>query len=423
MAHCVSSMAYVGKTPWHGLGSALPSGQPIEVWADKAGMNWQINEAPVRFMAPVVGNGRGGLIELDRSSLGAGVGTGVNVENISGVDVALSEVSAIEQQSLFSFEDQKVLFRSDSNLPLSVVSSRYKVVQPMEVIEFYRDLTEQFGFELETAGVLKQGRKFWALARTGQSSVFAGNDIVNGYVLLATSCDGSLATVVTPTTVRVVCNNTLSVAVNRSLASESIKVPHNTVFNAMDIKRRLNLTLGRWNEFSYQMKQLVERKVSAKESEQFFMNVLNPSTAFNESNHNEVIIEETNSTGAMNGFDQTNANLAGISLLDRIVSNTGKVIQAEVGNIDNIAAKEIDWNKLPNGRAIKKVQTLYEGHGRGAELQAAKGTAWGLLCAMTEFVDHERQARNQENRLDSAWFGQGAQLKQRALGQALKLIA
>lgn len=42
---------------------------------------------------------------------------------------------------------------------------------------------------------------------------------------------------------------------------------------------------------------------------------------------------------------------------------------------------------------------------------------------MTEFVDHERQARNQENRLDSAWFGQGAQLKQQALSQALKLIA
>lgn len=270
MAHLVSSMAYAGKTPWHGLGNALPSGQPIEVWADKAGMNWQIKEAPVRFIAPHLDNGRGELIELDRRSLGTEV----------------AGISAIEQQSLVNFEDQKVLYRSDSNLPLSVVSSRYKVVQPMQVLEFYRDLTEQFGFELETAGVLKQGRKFWALARTGQSSVLAGNDVVNGYVLLATSCDGSLATVVTPTTVRVVCNNTLSVAVNKSLAAESIKVPHNTVFDAVAIKRRLNLSIGQWDEFMLMMQELVKRKVSAKESEQFFMDVLNPSAAFNESNNN-----------------------------------------------------------------------------------------------------------------------------------------
>jgi hypothetical protein len=40
----------------------------------------------------------------------------------------------------------------------------------MEILHFYRDLTEQSGFELETAGVLKGGKKFWALAKTGQSS-------------------------------------------------------------------------------------------------------------------------------------------------------------------------------------------------------------------------------------------------------------
>ena len=60
---------------------------------------------------------------------------------------------------------------------------------------------------------------------------------------------------------------------------------------------------------------------------------------------------------------------------------------------------------------------------RGAELAAAKGTAWGLLCAVTEFVDHERRARSNEYRLDSAWFGQGAQIKQRALDAALQLAA
>lgn len=75
------------------------------------------------------------------------------------------------------------MYRSDNNTALSVVSNRYQVVQPMDVLEFYRDLTEQAGFELETAGVLKGGRKFWALARTGKSTVLS-NDLINGYVLL-----------------------------------------------------------------------------------------------------------------------------------------------------------------------------------------------------------------------------------------------
>jgi hypothetical protein len=72
-----------------------------------------------------------------------------------------------------------------------------------EILEFYRDLTEQSGFELETAGVLKGGKKFWALARTGQTSMLKGKDVSNGYMLLATACDGTLATTAQFTSIRV----------------------------------------------------------------------------------------------------------------------------------------------------------------------------------------------------------------------------
>jgi hypothetical protein len=66
--------------------------------------------------------------------------------------------------AIHAFPEQKVLYRSDTKAPLSVVSSRYQVVQPAEILEFYKDLTEVGGFELETAGVLKDGKKLWALA-------------------------------------------------------------------------------------------------------------------------------------------------------------------------------------------------------------------------------------------------------------------
>ena len=322
MAHLLEQMAYVGQTPWHELGNQLPAKQPLEVWAKEAGMDWTIRETPVRFMADQAG------------ALG----------------------------SIMTFEDQKVLYRSDTKAPLSVVSNRYQVVQPKDVLEFYRDLTEISGYELETAGVLKAGKKFWALARTGKEAALKGTDVVKGYILLATSCDGTLATTATPTTIRVVCNNTLSIALNG--ATSAIKVPHSTSFDADAVKRQLGIAVSGWDSFIYKMKVLSERRVKSHEAMNFFLKVL---------------------------------------------CQTDGSADAALG--------------LTNERALKKVQTLYDGHGRGAELQAAKGTAWGLLSAVTEFVDHERRARSQEYRLDSAWFGQGAALKQRALDHAFQLAA
>ena len=261
-----------------------------------------------------------------------------------------------------------VLYRSDTDAALSVVSQRYKVVQPQEVLEFYRDLSEVAGFELETAGVLKAGRRFWALARTGKSACLKGNDVVHSYLLLATSCDGSLATMAIPTSVRVVCNNTLAIALQGAGAgSGAIKVPHSTSFDAPAVKRQLGIAVGQWDSFIYRMKTLAERKVKTHEAMNYFLKV----------------ICQTDQPGD---------------------GGTG-------------------MPGLANERALKKVQTLFEGHGRGAELHAAKDTAWGLLSAVTEFVDHEKQARSQDNRLDSAWFGQGAALKQRALEHALQLVA
>ena len=134
MAHLVENMAYVGAMPWHGLGNLLAPKQPLEVWAKQAGMDWQIQETPVRFTSNMAG--------------------------------ALGEIH--------TYEDHKVLYRSDNKQALSVVSKRYQVVQPREVLEFYRDLTEVAGYELETAGVLKGGKKFWALAKTGQSAALKG---------------------------------------------------------------------------------------------------------------------------------------------------------------------------------------------------------------------------------------------------------
>ena len=78
---------------------------------------------------------------------------------------------------------------------------------------------------------------------------------------------------------------------------------------------------------------------------------------------------------------------------------------------------------MVTSRAMQQLSVLYAGGGMGSLLSSSRNTAWGLVNAVTEYVDHRRRARSQDYRLDSAWFGQGAQLKDKALQQAMLLLA
>ena len=318
MAHLLENMAYVGAEPWHGLGNPLTPKQPIEIWQHEAGMNWRINETEVLY-----------------------------------------SVAGGEGLHLKTNPDSKVLFRSDTLSPLSVVSKRYKVVQPSEVLEFYRDLVSAGGFELETAGVLKGGKKLWALAKTGQETVLRGNDTVKAYLLLATSCDGTLCTTAQFTSVRVVCNNTLQLAVGDS--RDAVKVPHSTAFDPAQVKQALGLGISHWDSFVANMRQLAERKIHKFEAMNFLVEVLGDPA---------------------------------LPLVDQ-----------------------------PNQKALQNVYELYAGAGKGSDLASASGTAWGLLNGVTEYVDQHRRARSVDHRLDSAWFGPGAAIKAKAYQEAMKLAA
>ena len=351
MAHQIEQIAYVGETPWHGLGNQLSPHQPIEVWAEQAGMDWRIESSDVSYMAQ---NERG-------------------------------------QSIIMPYEEQRVLYRSDTHAPLSVVSQRYQEVQPKQILEFYRDLTEQSGFELETAGVLKGGKKFWALAKTGQTSALKGKDVSNGYILLATACDGTLATTAQFTSIRVVCNNTLAIALKGQNSSAGVvKVPHSTKFDAEKIKQQLGISVRAWEDHMYEMKQLSQRKVTQTEAAAYFDAVFNNTSLSVPEQEDDII--------------QFYRNVA---------------MQVQSNNPTTKAESKTE----PNGRAMSKVMTMFNGQGRGAELSSAKDTVYGLLCSITEFADHERRAMSQDHRLDSAWFGAGAGLKQRGLEQALAMIA
>jgi phage/plasmid-like protein (TIGR03299 family) len=217
-------MAYVGDKPWHGLGQELAQGASIDHWKVQAGMDWRVKRAKVRYPT-----------------------------NMEGTDIR-------------TMDDQHVLFRSDNKEALGVVSDKYKVVQPDECLEFFRDIVGSNGFELHTAGTMFGGRRFWALASIGEGATILGrDDLVNGYLLLSTSADGTLATTAKFTTVRVVCNNTLSMALSAKDARD-IKISHRTSFNADAVKAELGIVKGAFGQFINASKKLAVTMVSTKEA-------------------------------------------------------------------------------------------------------------------------------------------------------------
>lgn len=313
-----SAMAWVGQAPWHGLGQELQPGAPIETWATAAGMDFYIGSSPVCFRPN-------------------------------------PEAAAVSE-----YAGKKVLFRNDTGAALSVVSNRYKVVQPIEVLEFFRDMTESKGWELETAGVLFAGQKYWALAKTGIEARIKGQDLMKDYVLLATACDGTLRTMAKRTSVRVVCNNTLSYAANNG--EPEVRVSHATEFSPDLVKSELGLIEANtgWETFIEQTRMLAERAVTNQEA---------------------------------------------VAYVTKLFGDPAIPVEQQ-----------------PSIATIGKVLQLYDGGGRGADLASTKGTAFGLLNAVTEYIDWHK-GKNPDRRMESAWFYAGNTLKQAAFNEAVLLAA
>jgi len=300
-------MAFVGQTPWHKLGQELEEGASIEQWQVAAGMDWSIERSPVRF-------------------------------NAQGNDQIYS--------------GQSVLYRSDDNTPLSVVSNRYKPVQPREVLGFFRDLVAENGFKIHTAGTLMGGKRMWALAETGKFGEVCKGDGIGGFLLLSTSCDKTLATTARFTTVRVVCNNTLTAAVNRDV--NQVSFSHIQQFDHVAVKAQLGNAVESFGSFMEMAKVLQKAKLSAQEAKEF----------------------------------------------------VGFLVSTSV----QLADEEYD---VTTNRAYKKILALFNEEAKGIELVGH--TKWGMVNAVTEYYDHFNPTRSDDARLNSAWFGAGERAKNQAL--------
>lgn len=356
MSHMIENnmIAFKGKTPWHGLGFQVSDTATGEEMLIAAGLNWTVQRRAIAM------------------------------RNAQG-DKSLMLTSQLE--------DYRAIVRSDTDEVFQVASNRYKPVQNREIVDFFREYCEAGHARMETVGSLRNGAVVWSLARLngGSGAELAGGDELRGYMLLATSHDGSLQTIGQPTQTRVVCWNTLSMAVGEGRGKDStFKMKHSRKFD-VSMKDEARRTMG-----------MAIQQIAG----------LNERAA----NLSKVSID---ADGRLEFVERVLAN--GGSVLDAVVENqtapSGSLLDSIVAghSHDSRDAREERMGKV--GRAILEAIV----NSPGAGLESAKGTLWGAVNGVTYYADHLAPARSDSNRLMSSWFGPNEGLKERAVNVALEM--
>ena len=317
MAHQIDTLS-IGRASyastqreWHGLGELMLPGQSVEEWQARAGMNYRVQRGFVRYAT----------------------------QRDQPVD------------SMRTVDDQVVLFRSDTGAPLGIVSDSYKIVQPSDVLDFFREWADMGGLTIESAGVLFGGKRYFATAKLADGVSVGGSDRVVPYALLSTSADGSLSTECRWTTVRTVCNNTLTMARGTSKACH--KTTHRSVFKPSQARDAVEAAHEEFGAFMTTARMLADVRIASADAHKLTAQLL--------------------TTGAR------------------------------------------DTEKAQETTAFARIMGLFSGAGKGAMLDTARGTAWGWLNAVTDYVDHDARARSDEHRAVASLWGTGEALKSKAL--------
>ena len=313
-----------GLPPWHGLGQNVAEAVNSQEAIRLAGLDWSVQQWPVAACAP----DDGGII-----------GTRDFVANV----------------------------RTDTRSVLGIVGRRYRPFQNAEAFQFADAIVGEGLAKYETAGALRGGKRVWMLLKLPDELRAGPEDALQPYLLIFNTFDGSSCLRAVLTTVRVVCQNTLSLAL-RSTRGEGMTIRHRG-----DLHRRVEdarLTLG----LAHQRLKTFGQEI-------------------------EVMHNVPMSKASLRKYFEGLLPVANEIASDRERGNRQRTLVKLHANFDE------DLNTLPG----------------------MKGTLWAAFNATTEYADHQRCFRGgndlarRENRLDSIWFGSSAEFKQAAYSTALEL--
>lgn len=214
MSHCIESMLYVGRAPWHGLGVPLDNPPTVAEAIRLAGLDWSVSMVPLY----------------------------------------LPDDRPVPAFATIRTTDQAIL---------GVVGPQYRPLQNAEAFDFFQPFLDAGQAGIETAGSLSAGKRVWVLAKLNRAPLeIAPGDEVQKFLLLSNSHDGTLAVRVGFTPIRVVCANTLAMVHNAD-ASNLIRVKHSArVLENLDaIQEVVNLANARFEATAEQYRRLVGRTI------------------------------------------------------------------------------------------------------------------------------------------------------------------
>lgn len=326
----LETMMYTNDVPWHGFGIYVGDEDVDSKHAIvAAGLDWKVETKPIFFE---------GEVEDDRLIVNPSI-----------------------QQRLVP--NHRAMVRTDNNRVLGVVGNRYKPVQNSEAFEFLDGLVDAGQMKYHTAGSLRDGRNVWLLGKIGSLTVVPKDD-VDKYLLLYNSHDGSGALRCFFTTVRVVCANTVAIALNEGkgtgICLRHTSRVHDHLIEGKDI---LQIADKEFKQYEVFAKHMAKTKMT-----------------------NKMMIE----------------------FAEKLFPDPPAHVKSE--------------------RHIKKREVLVDlfEFGTGQDILNVRGTAWAGYNALTEFANYYQPARGkdaQQRRFEASVFSPTGGLVQRGTQQLIQMAA
>jgi len=313
MSHEIDTMAYAGETPWHGLGEKVDNNLTPMQMLKKAGLDWTVERKPVYHK---------------------------------------------EKDKYVMTKDWNVLVRSDNQKVLGPCGKKYLPIQNQQVFTFFDKFVKAGDMTMGTAGSLDEGRQVWGLANIKQGFKLPGGDDVEGHLLISHPHQWGKALTVMFTPIRVVCNNTLTMALAEK--GNRFTMPHIQEFGSdMQLKAQeaLGLAKGKFTEFKEMASFLAKKRYKEQDLNNFITRQFHPTLLLG------------------NKVDRDQWNRTSQYVFDLV-------------------------HKQP-----------------GANM--SEGSWWSALNAVTYYYDH-KAGRERDTSLRSAWFGSRAAKKRQALTLAVE---
>ena len=308
-----ASMFYINEVPWHGLGVKLNQPATAQEAIQAAGLDWRVKKLPL-----FAGSKR--IPVLDK----------------------------------FAIIRKTVDLVQKTDPVLGVVGKEYTPLQNSQAFSFFDPIVGQDAAIYHTAGVLGQGERVWILAKLPGHIRVVGDDITEKYLLLSNSHDGKSSVQIKFTPVRVVCQNTLTLALNDGAA---YRVTHHA-----DIHQKLKQ--------AHEMLGIINSK--------------------------------------FDGLEQSFQAMSRVKMNSNLIAEYLATVYPDSNEPEKQVLVERDrsWSEY------------FFDQGRGNRMPGVAGSLWAAFNGVTEWQDHRKSRQNENQRLSSSWFGETARIKSRAFGVA-----